>query len=125
MRINLLKRRKEMLRLSNSGLHLSDYVQDLAIKYGVTVRAIYRDHQIRGEWIETLIDVADPLVFFAELMESHRDLKKKAVTEYLKADNSSAAVGALRLIKDLNRDYWELYRHIVLSKNIKILEENR
>jgi len=125
LRTQLLKRRREMLTLSSSGMHLSDFVKELALKYDVSTRAIYYDYKHRSNWIEGLLDIGDPSVFFYELIETHRDIRKKTVKEYLTGDNSSARIGALKLLRQINIDFQELYRHLILSQNIKRLEGNR
>ena len=49
-------------------------------------------------------------------------MKGLAELEYLRGDNSSARVGALRLIRELNRDFIELYFTPNLIKKLEQLE---
>lgn len=52
MNLNLLERRRELLKTRNYGVSLADAVKDLAKKYNVSTRVLYSDWQNRKKWIE-------------------------------------------------------------------------
>ena len=89
-------------------MSLSDTVEHLSLKYQVTRSAIYKDWANRGRWLDTVIGIDNPTVFFKELVAAHLEVKRLAMKEYLTGDNSAARIGALRLIRELNLDLNEM-----------------
>jgi len=111
-----------MLRQLFCGLDLVDVVKDLASRYHVTPRAIYRDHAIRKEWMPSLLGLEDPDVFLMDLLASHQELRIQALEAFVDADNSSSRVGALRLVRDLNLDLYQLVTGRTILKRVEALE---
>jgi hypothetical protein len=105
---DLLKRRQKMLELHGQGFSLLETVQALEEEFNVTRRTLYDDWRKRSEWAPSLMELGDSKTFFLELLNSHREISRMAVMEYLKGDNSSARIGALRLLRDLNLDFVEM-----------------
>jgi len=97
-----------MLRLTGKGLALNEVVRDLAAEYGVTRTALYIDWAKRDKWIPIIMDLDDPEKVFYDIAVAHKEIYRMAVKEYLTGDNSSARIGALRLLRDLNRDFYEM-----------------
>jgi len=97
MNENLLERRRELLKTRNYGISLGDTMKDLAGKYHVSTRALYYDWAKRTQWIEEVLDLKDPRAFLLELIANHEEIYRLASLEYLKADNSNAMIGTLRL----------------------------
>ena len=108
MRSNLYERRRKMLKKRGVGLSLVEVVKELSVEYDVSPRTLYYDWRNRKGWMETVLEIEDPEAFFLDLVASHRELRKFAILEYLKGDNSSARIGALRLLRDLNKDFHEM-----------------
>jgi len=123
MRTNLLERRSEMIKLRSSGLPLSTTVNDLAEKYEVTSRAVYKDWQNRKAWLKTILELKDPETFFLDLLARHEEIYKKAVFEHLKADNSNARVGALNLMRKVNKDFVEMVVLQGLAAEVELIKK--
>ena len=108
MQANIVERRRELLKLRSLGVSLPDAVKELASKFDVSARTIYSDWEKRKDWIGLFLDIGDPEAFSLDILSNHRQIYSFAVKEYLSADNSSARIGALRLLRDLNLDLNEL-----------------
>jgi len=108
LRTNLYKRRSKMLKLKAMGFSLVEVVNQLTLEHDVTASALYKDWRRRKEWQEQLLDIKDPEVFFLDLVANHREIYRFAVREYLQGDNSNARIGALRLLRELNKDFMEM-----------------
>lgn len=104
----LLERRQEMLRLKATGLSLAKIINDISVKYEITTRGLYADWSNRKRWIKAILSLEDPETFFLDVLATHKQIYNRASIEYLKADNSNAKIGALRLLRDLNRDFYEM-----------------
>lgn len=104
----LLERRQEMLRMKSTGLSLAKIIEDLSVKYEISVRGLYKDWAGRARWIKAILSMEDPEVFFLDVLATQKQIYNRAYMEYLKADNSNARIGALRLLRDLNKDLYEM-----------------
>jgi hypothetical protein len=91
-----------------AGDRLVDVVNDLSKEYQVGIRALYLDWQNRQKWLPVLLAIDNRQAFFLDLFNTHKELKRLARLQFLQADSSSAAVGALKLLRDLNLDMFEL-----------------
>ena len=120
MNVNLLKRRQKMLELRGKGVSLADTVKFLAEEFEVTRRTLYYDWKNRKAWLQTFLEIGDPETFFLDLVANHREIYRLASLEYLKGDNSNAKIGALRLLRDLNKDFHEM----IVTKNVIVRLEN-
>jgi hypothetical protein len=118
----LLERRRELLKTRNYGVSLVDAVKNLSGKYHVSTRTIYYDWQHRKQWIEAVLDIQDPQAFFLELVANHKEIYRLAALEFLQADNSNARIGALRLLRDLNRDFEAMLVTKDLAERVETLE---
>ena len=105
---NLLIRRQEMLKLKSTGMSLATIINDVSRKYEITRRGLYKDWAGRARWIKAILSMEDPEVFFLDVLATQKEIYKRAYLEYLKADNSNAKIGALRLLRDLNKDLYEM-----------------
>jgi len=93
-------------------------------KYNVSERQIYYDWRNRKKWLPTLLSIEDPHSFFLDIISKHDELRKLAVLEFLKTPpGSTARIGTLRLIRDINMDLYEIapLREVLLK--IEKLEE--
>ena len=125
MNLKLLERRRELLKTRNYGVSLADAVKDLSLKYQVSTQELYYDWQHRKNWIEEVLDIKDSRTFFLELVANHKEIYRLASLEYLKGDKSAAKIGALRLLRDLNRDFSELIVTRDLLARVERLEQVR
>jgi hypothetical protein len=75
---------------------------------------LYKDWRRRKEWLEQLLDIKDPTVFFLDLMANHMEIYQFTVREYLQGDNSNARIGGLRLLRELNKDFMEM----IVTRNV-------
>ena len=114
-----------MLSLLSKGSPLNEVVKDLSKEYDVNLRSLYYDYTRRGTWIPFILWSTDQEVFLLDILMDHKRLKGLAELEYLRGDNSSARVGALRLIRELNRDFIELYFNPNLIKKLEQLESKK
>jgi len=105
---NLLTRRQEMLKLKSTGMSLVTIINDLSVKYDITRRGLYLDWGNRKRWIKGILSLEDPETFFLDVLTTQKEIYKHTFLEYLKADNSNAKIGALRLLRDLNKDMYEM-----------------
>ena len=108
MKANLIERRQKMVKLRASGLSLTKVIKDLAAECEVTTRALYYDWKHRKTWLKTILELKDPETFFLDLLSKHKEISRLAMLEYLQADNSNAKIGALRLLKEINKDFFEM-----------------
>ena len=114
MKLEILKRRAEMLDAVSTGLHPSAVVTQLAEKYGVTERALWSDWGRRERWVPVLLNL-EKYADFAEIVEQKLNAVQKAAWSiYLKARNDSARVGALRTVLDA----LEIHRDIVQTRDV-------
>lgn len=123
MNSDLLKRRQKMLELHGKGLSLAETVKIVEEEFDVARRTLYHDWRNRKEWISSIVDLGDSETFFLEVVNSHREIYRMAVMEYLRCDNSSAKIGALRLLRELNLDLQEMIVTRDLQERVKRLEE--
>ncbi|GAF76748.1 unnamed protein product, partial [marine sediment metagenome] len=65
-------------------------------------------YQNRKAWLPAVMQIKDANIVYWDLVSYHNELRRMVVREYMKADNSNAAIGALRLLRDLNLDFSEL-----------------
>jgi hypothetical protein len=112
-----------MLKLRSKGLALNFVVNDLCRKYKVTPQCLYRDWRNRKSWLPDLLDYGDRETVFLDILARHEDIYKMTVREYLQGDNSSARVGALRLLRELNLDFYELSVSSDIMTRLERLEE--
>lgn len=104
-------------------MHLSVAVKQLAEKYHVSPRAVYGDWSRRGEWAGAFVDLRGSGTLLIDLVTRHEELYSRAFSAYAQADNSSARVGALRLLRELNLDLNDLAVSRDLLERVERLEE--
>lgn len=103
--IRIFERRLEMLRLYLQGIRpsriVSQIVRDKSID--ASERSLWRDWKSRGEWMPALTRLNEGAgdLPIAETMGALMEARRLAFNTYLRADNSNARVGALRIIKEL------------------------
>jgi hypothetical protein len=115
IRHDLIERRSRFAQRMASGDCLADVVNDLSNQFCVGKRALYLDWQNRKKWMPILLAVNEREAFFLDLLSTHKDLMRLTRLQYFQADSSSAAVGALKLLRSLNLDMFELldtFNHI-------------
>ena len=116
MNQKILERRRYLIKNLSTGLPLADVVKETAVLFKVSTRAIYYDYRRHKNWLPYVLEIQDPERFLMDLLATHREIMDKAKLEYLKADNSAARIGALRLQRDLNKDFHEM----IITKNFMI-----
>lgn len=123
MRENIVERRQKLLNMRCRGVSLSESVKTIAVEYGVSTRAVYRDWATRKSWLPSLLDLGDTETFFLDLICQHKEIVRLSTMEYLKGDNSNARVGALRLLRDLNLDLFEVFQLRDVNERLDAIEE--
>jgi hypothetical protein len=108
MKLELLERRRIMLKNHNSGISLADNVNFVSHTYGITRQAAYKDWSRRKHWVPLLIEINDQKQFFYDSVAHLFELRRQATREALQADNSAARIGALRLNFDITMKLIEL-----------------
>jgi hypothetical protein len=111
-----------MLKLNAMGFSLVEIVNQLTLEHSVTASALYKDWRKRKDWQEELVDIKDPEAFFLDLVANHREIYRLTVREYLQGDNSNARIGALRLLRELNKDFMEMIVTRDLQSRVEQLE---
>jgi hypothetical protein len=104
----IVKRRLDMVKKRGMGLPLRDVVSELHTEYGVTKTWLYHDWQQRDKWLPLVMDVEDANLAYWDIVAFHNRLKELAMLQYLKSDNSSAAVGAINSARQINLDLSKL-----------------
>jgi hypothetical protein len=69
---------------------------------------LYRDWASRDRWLTAVLEIDDPKTFAAELVASHKQLRRLAYKTFLSAENDYAKVSALNLVRNINKDLSEL-----------------
>lgn len=123
MRTKLFERRTEMVQLRAKGLPLSYVVNNLMDKYEVSRQALYADWKRRKHWIEILLSIQDPETVFMDLLSRHEEIRKQAILERVKADNSNARIGALNLERRINMDFFEMLVLHELAVDVEKIKE--
>ena len=119
----LVERRRKMVRKRAKGLPLNIVVNQLSKEYSRTKQALYKDWRNRKTWIKDILELGDSETVFFDFYARHEEIYQMTVMVYYQADNSSAKVGALRLLRDLNRDLYEISITPHLMKRLEDLEE--
>lgn len=120
-----VKRRLDMVKKRSMGLSLQQTVKELQGTYDVSKQWLYQDWKDRHKWLPAILDLSDTKRLYWDLVAFHNQIKEWAVLQYLKADNSNAAIGALRLLRDLNLDFSELIITRDALARIERLEKQR
>jgi hypothetical protein len=105
---HLLNRRKELVQALVRGDALTNIIGDLSEKYHVSRNALYKDYQRRANWMPSILAIDNREAFYMDLLAIHQDIFRLYRIQYFSADNTSAAVGCLRLLRDLNMDLIDL-----------------
>ena len=114
MKLQILRRRAEMLDAVCTGLHPSALISQLAKKYGVSEKALWSDWLRREKWVPFLLDLEKFADFSGMVVERLNGVQKAAWSIFLKASNDSARVGALRTVLEA----LEIHRDIVQTMNV-------
>ncbi len=123
MRQNILDRRRNLLNLRCNGVLLSEAVKSLSAKYGVSERQVYADWRCRSRWMSWFIDLDGGSEALRDILARHESIFSDASREYRRAQNDSARIGALRLMKDINLDVAEFLVQADLLRRVETLEE--
>ena len=121
----IAKRRSEMLKQRAMGHPLSEVVNQLHREYNVSKTWLYQEWRNRMKWIPLVLDVTDSMLTYWDLLTFHNELKDMTIRAYLKADNSNATIGALRLLRDINKDFMELIITRDVLERVDRLEAKR
>ena len=117
---DLDERRRKMIKLRLEGFSLVETVHDLALEFNRTPRTLYKDYANRKNWLRTVLNMQDSESFFLEICGKHKLIERMALADYLDSPSgSNARIGALRLLRDLNHDFIELFnmdKHMVNQK---------
>jgi len=123
VKAELLERRQECVTLKAKGFPLPYIVKQMSEKYHVTPQAVYRDWQIRGKWLKALLQIKNPETFFYDCLARHEEIYKQALVERMEADNSNAKIGALNLMRHINRDFVEMVVLHGVMDDIEMIKE--
>ena len=99
MKIELLERRTKTLNYLSKGIESSVIVRDFAREFKVSEHAIRKDIQRLPNWAPQVLQLEDDSLAY-ELANNIKQVIPNAWAEYLKADNSNARIGALRVVMD-------------------------
>lgn len=103
-----------MLDTVCKGFHPAVVISQLAEKYHVSKRCLWSDWERRKKWVPIVLGM-EKFSGFAEVAETKLNAVQKAAWSiYLRADNDSARVGALKVVLES----LEIHSNTVLSKEI-------
>ena len=122
MKQSILERRRNLLNLRCNGVLLSEAVKSLSAKYGVSERQVYHDWKTRAKWMGWFIDLGEGSDALRDVLARHESIYASASREYRSAQNDSARIGALRLMKDINLDVAEFLVQADLLRRVETLE---
>jgi hypothetical protein len=113
----------DLLKNRSFGLSLAETVQILAKKYDVSEKLIYYDWRTREKWMEGLLGIKDSKAFLYNLLANHKEIYRLTLKELFVGDNSAARIGALRLLRELNKDFHEMVVTKGLYERVEKLEK--
>jgi hypothetical protein len=123
MNKKILERRRNLLNLRCNGVLLSEAVKSLSAKYGVSERQVYADWRCRSRWMSWFVDLGKGSDALRDVLARHESIYASASREYRSAQNDSARIGALRLMRDLDTDLVEFMVTGDLLSRVEALEE--
>jgi hypothetical protein len=104
-----------MVKKRSMGLSLQQVVKELHAEFKVSRSWLYSDWRNRDRWLPIILDLKDSKRTYWDCVAFHRQIRDWAVLQYLKADNSNAAIGALNLLRGLNHDFMELFPESLIA----------
>jgi len=126
------ERRTELLSLYGKGLDESDIITTIADKYKIKRASVYQDWYRRNRWLRDVSGFKEIENSLWESLYNLKKLSKDAYYLYLKGDNDSARVGALRLVADINFRMAEMIYEIKkdadledFDRRLRVLEESK
>jgi len=123
LKLELLKRRAEMLDAVSTGLHPSAIVSQLAEKFGVSERCLWSDWERREKWVPLLLSLENYAGFCEMVEQKLNAVQKAAWSIYLKASNDNARVGALRTVLEALEVHGEIVQTGEVIERLARLEE--
>jgi hypothetical protein len=102
-----------MLKLNAQAFPLNMIVNQLSDEYEVSKQAVYKDWRNRASWQTQLLELGDLSQLCRDLYATHKEIYRMAALEFLRGDNSNARVGALRLLRDLNLDFIQMFPRVI------------
>jgi len=88
-----------MITLKAQGTKLSNIINDFNQEYKISKQGLYKDWNNREKWAAEVVQIDDP-VLISELVQGLKQIIPNAWYEYTQGDNTSAKIGALKLVKD-------------------------
>ena len=125
MNSSLLERRAYLAKARSQGVSLPAAVTAVAKKFNTSPRNIYRDWETRSAWLESVLGIEDRQAVFLDMLSTHREVLELASLEFHRADNSSARLGALNLVRKANLDLLVFLSDLDLAKRVERLEEKQ
>lgn len=118
----LLVRRTKMLNYVSKGVPLQTIVTDLSTEFKRKPETIYKDYERMATWAPQILTLKDDKLAYS-LVNNIKQIIPNAWYEYTQADNSSAKIGALRLIMEATLKLAQLLQS--LGKMEKVVEAVR
>ena len=114
------ERRADLLQQRVLGVELKDIVKALSAKYECSPKTIYQDWRLRRKWGPRLVGLEDGDSLTIDIVALLNWLKRRAVMEVLQGDNSAARIGAIKAVKDVAKDIYDIAKE---TGKIKIVPE--
>lgn len=105
MKQEVLERRLDLLKLEGNGLLPAEIVKELSVKYNKTERNIYYDFETKHKWQPQLEQLEKALL---TVINRHDQLYRKASLNYIKAENQKQKLYALNLMRQINKDAFDI-----------------
>jgi hypothetical protein len=110
--LEVLNRRREMLRLQRLGVEPREFIPSVASKYGVKVDAVRRDWSKRIKWMTTYLRVEDAQSLVSEVLLDYDVAHEEALLLLCEEKNPKAKAQLLYLLLKILDKKTEVMRQL-------------
>ena len=110
------QRRIELMQQRALGVDLNILVQTLSVKYNRSAKTVYNDWRTRRKWAPKLLGLEDGESIIVDIVTLLNWLKRRGVMEVLQGDSSSNRIGAIKAVKDIVMNLYDIVSSTGLVK---------
>lgn len=119
----LLERRIKMMGDHVLGVNKPEIFRSLAIEYGVSYHAIYKDFQRRGKWLVDVLEVRDSRIITLDIVALLHWLKRRGVMEVMQGKTGATRVGAIRTVADIATRIYNILKDSDIEMEIDVQDD--